>query len=77
MATHDSAQDAYPCDYCGVLYTSSITSHCQCLKNHRFEIENEIERLNNEIERLNNEIEVMRNMFVGIHKDLDAISKRV
>ena len=77
MATHDCAQDSYSCDYCGVLYTSSSTSHCQCLKNHRFEIENEIERLNNEIERLNNEIEVMRNMFVGIHKDLDAISKRV
>ena len=81
MATHDCAQDSYSCDYCGVLYTSSSTSHCQCLKNHRFELENEIERLNKEIERLNKEIEDMRKMFDkaldGIYKDLGAISKRV
>ena len=74
MATHDCAQDSYSCDYCGVLYTSSSTSHCQCLKNHRFELENEIERLNKEIED-------MRKMFDkaldGIYKDLGAISKRV
>ncbi len=74
MATHDCAQDSYSCDYCGVLYTSSSTSHCQCLKNHRFELENEIERLNKEIED-------MRKMFDkaldGIYKDLGDISKRV
>ena len=85
MATHDCAQDSYSCDYCGVLYTSSSTSHCQCLNNHRFELENEleneIERLNKEIERLNKEIEDMQTMFEkaldGIYKDLVAVSKRV
>ena len=78
MATHDCAQDSYSCDYCGVLYTSSSTSHCQCLNNHRFELENELE---NEIERLNKEIEDMQTMFEkaldGIYKDLVAVSKRV
>ena len=73
MATHDCAQDSYSCDYCGVLYTSSSTSHCQCLKNHRFEIENEIERLNNEIEDMRKRFETA---LAGIDKDLGIILAR-